>query len=169
MQAPPTDDPLTGLYSRSVLDEIACHEMAQARRAGEPLTAALIGIDQFQTISDMFGHAAGNAVLCAIGQLCQTTLRAPDMVARYGGEELALLLPATSLTQAGPVLERLRKNIMAMLVPDLQGRWVVTASIGAAEFNRDDPDIAAVLARADSALYRARETGRNKVELGLAA
>lgn len=145
------------------------HEVARVRRQRQPLTAALIDLDKFKTINDTFGHPAGDAVLRAVGQVCRGALRAPDVVARYGGEELAVLLPGTSLVQAGPVLERLRKAIMAMLVPELMGRWVVTASIGAAELTKEDADITAVLARADSALYRAKETGRNKVELALAA
>ena len=162
-------DMLTGLYTRRFLDEIAQHEVARARRSGHPLTAALIDIDKFKTINDTFGHAAGDAVLRAIGQACRGALRAPDVIARYGGEELAVLLPDTALSQAAPVLERLRRNIMAMLVPELMGKWVVTASIGAAELTHNDGEIADVLARADIALYRAKETGRNKVELALAA
>ena len=162
-------DILTGLYTRRFLDEIAQHELARARRAGQPLTVALINIDRFKMVNDTFGHGAGDAVLRAIGQFCKSAWRGPDVIARYGGEELALLLPGTSVAQAAAVLERLRRNIMGMLVPELMGKWVITASIGAAELNHNDTEIADVLARADIALYRAKETGRNKVELSLAA
>ena len=162
-------DMLTGLYSRRFLDEAGRDEVMRARREGLSLTAAMIDIDKFKTINDTFGPAAGDAVLRAIGQVCKGTVRAPDVVARYGGEELVVLLPGTSLAHAAPVLERMRKAIMAMLVPELLGKWVVTASIGAAELSRDDADIGAVLARADIALCRAKETGRNKVELAIAA
>jgi diguanylate cyclase (GGDEF)-like protein len=162
-------DLLTGLYTRRFLDEIAQHELARARRTRQPLTVALIDIDKFKIVNDTFGHGAGDAVLRAIGQVCRNSLRGPDVMARYGGEELVVLLPNTSLTQAAPVMERLRRNIMAMLVPELMGKWVVTASIGAAELTHNDGEIADVLARADIALYRAKETGRNKVELALAA
>lgn len=162
-------DLLTGLYTRRFLDEIARHELTRARRAGQPLTAALIDIDKFKMVSDTFGHGASDAVLRAIGKVCRNSLRGPDVMARYGGEELVVLLPNTSLAQAAPVMERLRRNIMAMLVPELMGKWVVTVSIGAAELNHNDAEIADVLARADIALYRAKELGRNKVELALAA
>jgi diguanylate cyclase (GGDEF)-like protein len=162
-------DVLTGLYTRRFLDELAHHEIARARRAGLPLTAALIDIDKFKTVNDTFGHAAGDAVLRAIGPVCKAVLRPSDLMARYGGEELVILLPDTSLEQSVPVLERVRAAIMAMLVPDLNGRWVVTASIGAAELVPEDPDIVAMLARADEALYRAKEGGRNRLELAAAA
>ena len=162
-------DALTGLYNRRLLSELAIHEIARARRSSQPFTAALIDIDKFKTVNDTFGHAAGDAVLRAIGPACRAALRTPDLLARYGGEEIAVLLPNTSLEQAAPVLERLRASIMAMLVPELKGRWVVTASIGAAQLQCDDADLDAMLSRADAALYRAKESGRNRVELDLAA
>jgi diguanylate cyclase (GGDEF)-like protein len=162
-------DALTGLYTRRFLDEVAEHEIARARRAGDPLTAAIIDLDKFKSINDTFGHPAGDAVLRMIGPACRKVLRAPDLMARYGGEELVVLLPGTDLTQAAPVLERMRASIMAMLVPELSGRWVVTASIGAAELQADDTGLAAMLKRADEALYRAKQSGRNRVELALAA
>lgn len=162
-------DALTGLFNRRLFEEIAAHETARARRTGAALTAAMIDVDKFKTVNDTFGHAAGDAVLRAIGPVCRKALRATDQVARYGGEEIVILLPDTSLEQAAPVLDRLRKDIMAMIVPELGGRWVVTASIGAAEWRSDDGGIADMLARADAALYRAKESGRNRLELAPAA
>jgi diguanylate cyclase len=91
------------------------------------------------------------------------------MLARYGGEELVVLLPNTSLKQAVPVMERVRASVMAMLVPELAGRWVVTASMGVAELQSGDKGLADVMARADAALYRAKENGRNRVEQAQAA
>lgn len=162
-------DALTGLYTRRLMDEIAAHEVARARRSGHALSAAMIDIDKFKSINDGFGHPAGDAVLRMIGPACRRALRGTDIIARYGGEEVMLLLPETSLAQTEPVLDRVRREVMAMIVPELGGRWVVTASIGAAEFTPDDAGIADVLARADAALYRAKESGRNRVELALAA
>jgi len=162
-------DLLTGLCTRRFLDEVAQHELGRARRTGQSLTVALIDIDKFRIVNDTFGHGAGDAVLRAIGQICRNSLRGSDVMARYGGEKMVMLLSNTSLAQAAPVMERLRRNIMAMLVPELMGKWVVTASIGAAELNHKDTEIAEVLVRADIALYRAKETGRNRVELALAA
>ncbi len=162
-------DVLTGLYTRRFLDELAAHEIARARRSGAPLAACLIDIDKFKTVNDSFGHAAGDAVLRLIGPACRAALRAPDMLARYGGEELVVLLPNTSLKQAVPVMERVRASVMAMLVPELAGRWVVTASMGVAELQSGDKGLADVMARADAALYRAKENGRNRVEQAQAA
>lgn len=162
-------DVLTGLYTRRMMDEIMDHEVARARRGGHDFTVALMDIDKFKTVNDSFGHAAGDAVLRAIGPVCRKAMRATDLMARYGGEEIALLLPDTSLAQAAPVLERVRRDIMAMLIPELGGRWVVTASMGAAQLDLQDPDAAALMARADEALYRAKEGGRNRVEMAAAA
>lgn len=162
-------DVLTGLYTRRMIDEIAAHEIARARRGNQPFAAALIDIDKFKTVNDTFGHAAGDAVLRMIGPACRKSLRTTDMIARYGGEEIVILLPETDLKQAAPVLDRVRRDVMALLVPELGGRWVVTASIGAAELSPEDENIADMLVRADAALYRAKESGRNRVELELAA
>lgn len=161
-------DPLTGLYNRRFLDELGAREIVRARRLFQPLTAAFIDADKFKSINDTYGHPAGDAVLRGLGPAIRKALRATDLLGRYGGEELVLLLPGTTLAQAAPVLERLRQEIEAMVIPELNGRQV-TASIGAAQLLPSDSDIAALLARADAALYRAKESGRNRVELAQAA
>jgi diguanylate cyclase (GGDEF)-like protein len=161
-------DALTGLYTRRFFDELGTREIIRARRESAALTAAFIDVDKFKTINDTYGHPAGDAVLRAIGPACKRALRTSDIFARYGGEELVLLLPNASLDQAAPVLERLRQEVAAMVVPELKGRQV-TASIGAAELTENDLTIGDLLARADRALYRAKESGRNRVELSLAA
>ena len=161
-------DKLTGLYNRQFLDELGSREIARARRQGSALTAALIDADKFKHINDTYGHPAGDAVLCGLGPAIKRVLRATDILARYGGEELVLLLPGTSLKQAAPVLERLRKNVADMKVPEVKGHQV-TASIGAAELRDSDRTIADLLARADRALYVAKQAGRNRVELAVAA
>ena len=162
-------DSLTGLYNRRLMDEIGAHEVARARRSGSALSAALIDIDKFKTVNDTFGHAAGDAVLRMMGTACRKALRATDQICRYGGEEIMILLPDTGLDQASLVLERMRRDVMAMLVPELMGRWVVTVSIGVAELTAEDDTIADTLERADAALYRAKEGGRNRVEQAVAA
>jgi len=161
-------DALTGLYTRRFFDELGTREIIRARRESTPLTAAFIDADKFKIINDTYGHPAGDAVLRAIGPACRRALRTSDILARYGGEELVLLLPNASLDQAAPVLERLRQEVAAMVVPELKG-CQVTASIGAAELAENDLTISDLLARADAALYRAKEGGRNRVELSLAA
>lgn len=162
-------DTLTGFYNRRLFEEIAAHEVARARRQKEKLSIALVDIDKFKTINDKFGHPAGDAVLRGLGPVMRKALRVEDQVARYGGEEIAILLPNTGLEHAAIVLDRVRRDIMAMIVPDLHGRWVVTASIGAAELQEDDAGMDEMLARADAALYRAKEAGRNRLELAEAA
>jgi diguanylate cyclase (GGDEF)-like protein len=162
-------DILTGLFNRRLFDEIACHEVSRARRQNEPLTLARIDIDKFKTINDSFGHPAGDAVLRALGSAVRKALRDEDQIARFGGEEIALLLPNTGWEHAAIVLDRVRRDIMAMIVPELNGRWAVTASIGAAELQADDAGIAEMLTRADVALTRAKEAGRNRLEMAEAA
>jgi diguanylate cyclase (GGDEF)-like protein len=132
------------------------------------LTAAFIDADKFKSINDTFGHPAGDAVLRGLGPAIAKALRSTDLLGRYGGEELVLLLPNTTLEQSVPVLERLRQEIAAMEIAELKGRQV-TASIGAAQMGEGDRTIADLLARADAALYRAKESGRNRVELAQAA
>ena len=162
-------DALTGLCSRHLFDEIAAHEVARARRQKEPLSVALLDIDRFKAINDKLGHPAGDAVLRGLGPVIRKALRTEDQIARHGGEEIAILLPNTKIDHAGIVLDRVRRDIMAMIVPELGGRWVVTASIGAAELQDDDSGFATMLARADAALARAKEAGRNRLELAEAA
>ena len=157
-------DALTGLYTRRFLDELGDREIMRARRDNSPMTAAFIDADKFKNINDTYGHAAGDAVLRAIGPACKRGLRASDLLGRYGGEELVLLLPGTTLKQAEPVLERLRQEVAAMDIRELKGAHV-TASIGAAELLSEDGDIHDLLGRADAALYRAKELGRNRIEL----
>ena len=101
-------------------------------------------------------------------QACKRALRATDILGRYGGEELVLLLPRTSLQQAVPILERVRQEVEAMVIAELKGR-PVTVSIGAAQLGENDLTITDLLGRADRALLRAKQSGRNRVELALAA
>jgi len=161
-------DLLTGLYNRRFLDELGQREISKARREHQPLTAAFIDADKFKTINDTYGHPAGDAVLRGLGPAIRKALRGTDLLGRYGGEELVVLLPGTTLAQSAPVLERLRLEIAAMEIAELKGRQV-TASIGAAQLLPSDDDMGTLLARADAALYRAKESGRNRVELAQAA
>jgi diguanylate cyclase (GGDEF)-like protein len=157
-------DALTGLYTRRFFHEVGGREVIKARRDGAPLTAAFLDADHFKQINDKLGHAAGDAVLKALGPVCRAALRGTDLLGRYGGEELVLLLPGTSLTQALPVLERLRQDIAALEIPELKGGHV-TVSIGATELLPEDLTLDDLLARADRGLYRAKAAGRNRVEL----
>jgi diguanylate cyclase (GGDEF)-like protein len=157
-------DPVTGLYTRRFFNEVAGRELLKARREGTPLTAAFIEADYVNRISHGLGLAAGDAVLRAMGPACRNVLRASYLLGRYGAEELVALLPGAGLAQAAPVLERLRQEIAGLALPELEGQQV-TASIGAAELAPEDLTIEDLLARADRALIRAKDAGRNRVEV----
>jgi diguanylate cyclase (GGDEF)-like protein len=161
-------DALTGLFNRRFTDEMAQREMTRARRMCEPLTVAIIDADHFKSVNDTFGHSAGDAVLRALSSAFKDVVRQHDVVGRYGGEEFLVIMPNTSLTQARSVLDRLRIKIFGLNVPDLTDHRRVTVSIGASEVEEADTNIGAAIARADAALYRAKETGRNRVELAAA-
>jgi len=157
-------DGLTQLFNRRFIDELAQREFSRARRAHIPFTAALLDIDKFKAINDTFGHAVGDNVLRAVAQSLTNSLRDHDLLGRYGGEEFVLLMPGVSQQQAMPILERVRRNVSTLAVPDLTDRRRLTISIGAAEMERADLNVGSILLRADRALYRAKESGRDRVE-----
>jgi len=154
-----TTDELTGLFNRRHFFELARAELSRAVRHGLPLSAMLLDVDRFKSVNDTHGHAAGDQVLRQVAAVCRETLRAEDVVGRYGGEEFAVLLPATGLGEAASILaERLRAALEGTVIslPSVELR--VTASIGVAEL-RADEDLATLLNRADAALYEAKGGG----------
>ena len=157
-------DQLTGLFNRRYLDETLHRELHRCQRNGEPLAVAMLDVDHFKRFNDDYGHDAGDTVLRAIGDLLKRSLRASDIACRYGGEELTVILPGSSLDDAQVKLDMLRRVIMAMRAPyqggDLQA---ITVSIGVAATGAQEVDAAALLSRADAALYQAKEQGRNRV------
>lgn len=160
-------DALTGLHNRRSADERLHDEVARVRRHGRPLSALVIDIDHFKRINDKHGHAVGDAVLCQIAQRLPRLLRATDFVARQGGEEFLVLLPATSDTQAREVAEKLRR---AIELEPVEPVGAVTASVGVATLTPEhEIDPVALLRRADDALYAAKRHGRNRVAMASAA
>ena len=149
-------DPLTGLWNRRGLD----HLVPERLREGEVFSLAAIDIDRFKTINDRFGHAVGDDVLRAVAVALSSAVRQGDAVVRVGGEELVLVLRGASLELALPIAERARAAIEALTVLE---DGDITVSIGVAE-QRPGEARDEVLARADAALYRAKELGRNRVE-----
>jgi len=160
-----TTDPLTSAANRRHFLSQAEQEMERAGRYGRQLGVVMIDIDHFKAVNDGHGHAAGDAVLVAVAAACRSLLRDVDCLGRIGGEEFALLLPETSLVGASEVAERLRQAIAATQVTVGHHVLHVTASLGAAERRDDDAGFDALLARADAALYRAKASGRDRVEL----
>ncbi len=156
-------DPLTGLVNRRYMQELIELElMRQERGHGSPCALAIVDLDYFKRINDSYGHAVGDQVLCGLAREAQALLRPSDVISRWGGEEFLLLLPCTSAQQATQAATRFGSQLaQACLVPS-QPQLRVTASIGLAERAAGE-SLASVLERADQALYRAKQDGRNRV------
>ena len=158
-------DPLTGLPNRAAWSERLEHEIAQWQQHGNTLSLAMLDLDHFKRINDNYGHLAGDKVLKIIATVLRKRLRGTDFIARFGGEEFVLLLPATPPAVGARLLETLRASIEACPFHFKGERVTITISMGLAAFKPGEhSDL--VLKRADQALYRAKNAGRNRVELG---
>ncbi|MCX2543347.1 diguanylate cyclase [Pseudomonas sp. COW5] len=158
-------DPLTGLPNRAAWSERLDHEIAQWQQHGNTLSLAMLDLDHFKRINDNYGHLAGDKVLKIIATVLRKRLRGSDFIARFGGEEFVLLLPATPPAVGAKLLETLRASIEACPFHFKGERVTITISMGLAAF-RPGEHSDLVLKRADQALYRAKNAGRNRVELG---
>ena len=156
-------DHLTGLGNRRAFFDAAEIELGRWRRVPRPLSLLMIDVDQFKKINDAHGHPAGDEVLRHIAGLMSATFRQVDVVARIGGEEFAVLLPAADLASAQRVAERLRAALEAQPAPTEAGPVQCTVSIGIATMDEATASVDALLKRADDALYRAKHSGRNRV------
>ncbi|PMR88315.1 diguanylate cyclase [Xanthomonas arboricola] len=158
-------DPLTGLYNRRYLEESLSHELARCARRGLPLSVLMLDVDHFKQFNDSQGHAGGDLLLAALGELLLTRLRAEDVACRYGGEEFTVILPEADGSEALRVAEDIRGHIAALAVSDgPRSLPRVTASIGVASFPVDGELGASLIQKADAALYVAKHGGRNRVE-----
>ncbi len=156
------EDGLTGLANRRAFDEALAREFSRAQRTGSPLCLALLDLDHFKRVNDAYSHAAGDAVLRAIADLMRLHCREMDLVARWGGEEFALLFPATGLADAVAVCERLRLAAQEFDASEIAPGLRITVSIGvAAHLGLAHHD--RMLVRADERLYEAKQSGRNRV------
>jgi diguanylate cyclase (GGDEF)-like protein/PAS domain S-box-containing protein len=153
-------DSLTGLANRRYFLAEAERTAARADRHGQAVSLLLFDLDHFKRINDEHGHQAGDDVLCRVAERSRKSLRTEDMPARWGGEEFVVLLPLTALPQAMLVANRLRNAIGATPTPTAAGALQVTCSCGVAQRRGGEP-IADLIARADAALYRAKDSGRN--------
>lgn len=161
-------DGLTGLYNARYFYNRMDVEITRARRYGRPLTLFMLDIDFFKRFNDAYGHLTGDDALKSLAAVLMENTRGPDTVARYGGEEFAVILPETDIEKARVLAERIRAKVEEMTLPvgpdHAPGRVSVTVSIGMATLSGEDEGKAERLVRrADKALYRAKEEGRNRV------
>ena len=157
-----TLDALTNLNNRRQFEVRLKQEIATTKRQKNPLCAMMIDIDFFKKVNDTYGHASGDAVLRTVASIIKEHLRESDIPSRYGGEEFAVLLPYTHIEEAKIVGERLRKAVEETPIPIDKKNINVTISMGLAEFNVKETG-EELFKRADSALYEAKEGGRNRV------
>jgi two-component system cell cycle response regulator len=157
-------DALTGLYNRRYMETHVGTLVDQAVARGKPLSVLILDIDYFKSINDTHGHDAGDDVLQDFAIRIRKSIRGIDLACRYGGEEFVVVMPETDMAVATMVAERLRRRIASEPFPIQKGARVieVTISIGIAALGSGD-DAAAVIKRADQALYRAKRDGRNRV------
>jgi diguanylate cyclase (GGDEF)-like protein len=177
-----TVDALTGLFNRYWLHKMLARQMERSRGGSEALSLLLVDVDHFKRFNDEHGHVAGDYALRAVAACLRGALRPTDMIARYGGEEFAVLLPGARAEQAREVAERLRRAVADMEIKAFDGRKLprVTVSIGVAQMSAPEngagraSDIASAVTQvladsfieqADQALYRAKDAGRDRVEL----
>jgi diguanylate cyclase (GGDEF)-like protein len=163
-------DGLTGCYNRTHAVEVITTELRRARRSQAPTSLILFDIDHFKQINDRYGHLGGDAVLAMIGGRMRTALRSSDFKCRYGGEEFLVLLPDTPLAGAKHVAENLRREVADNMHVTWKGERIqVTASFGVTAALPSEIDLQAFIGRADAALYRAKDQGRNCVRLAIEA
>ena len=165
-----TIDPLTGLYNRRYFFEVALKEFSRSERASRSISLILLDIDFFKKINDTYGHAAGDHVLKEISTRLLNSLRVSDTACRFGGEEFIALLPETNAESAEKIADRIRVNISKEPIVHSNIPISTTASFGVSEFQGTgsgeiiaEANVDTIINNADLALYRAKETGRNKV------
>jgi len=158
-------DALTGCFTRGHALDVIDAELRRARRSQTPVSMIMFDLDHFKDVNDRHGHLCGDAVLSAVGKRMKEVLRGSDLKCRYGGEEFLVLLPETPLHGARRVAETLRKEIADRPVPWAGDALTITASFGLAQALPGEVNVQAVIARADQALYRAKDDGRNCVRI----
>jgi len=160
-----TTDPLTQLYNRRSMTELAQYEIVQRKRHGDPLSLVLADVDHFKQINDTHGHEMGDRVLTAISEVLRDGIREQDSVARWGGEEFLILMPQASLESARMVADRLREQVSQLKVSHAGQIVQVTMTFGVACHRLDDR-LEQLIHRADMALYQGKDRGRDQVVTG---
>jgi diguanylate cyclase (GGDEF)-like protein len=161
-------DPLTGVPNRRQVIEMGQRLMMRCFQDGRPYAMLLLDLDGFKQINDRHGHVAGDKALCSVAQALRRSLRPGDHLGRYGGEEFAVILPDTDAEEAARVAERLRASVAALEPDWAAGAARVTLSGGIAFATAGRSDFSQLMVRADQALYRAKNAGRNRIEMAAA-
>jgi diguanylate cyclase (GGDEF)-like protein len=161
-----TTDFLTGMLNRRELFVRADQEFERARRYRHDLALMMIDIDHFKKVNDTFGHLVGDQVLRTLSRICQKQMRHVDVLGRYGGEEILILMPETDQGHAIAAAERLRNEIDAMVVETENGQVKVTVSIGLTSYQYGrGMNLEMMISHADNALFAAKSAGRNRVHV----
>ncbi|MGB7415952.1 MAG: diguanylate cyclase, partial [Thermosynechococcaceae cyanobacterium] len=166
LQTLATVDGLTGVYNRREFNRWLHIEMEKAQRERQPMSLMMFDIDHFKKLNDNYGHQSGDIALQSVSALLKQNVRPGDIVARYGGEEFAVILPQASADEAAVIAERIRRAVANQSIEVVDHNIIqVTASLGLATYllgdAQTDEDL---LGQADSALYRAKKSGRNQVQ-----
>ncbi len=164
LQEKASHDELTGLLSRRLLMDMSLRKFENARRDDVPTSLLLLDVDLFKQINDIHGHQCGDELLRQVGRRIQETVRIGDVAGRYGGEEFMIVLPQCAPAIAADIAERLRAAI-AVPISYNDSELNITASIGIASLTQHTLDLSDWIAQADSALYRAKHGGRDRVEI----
>ncbi|MBI4487390.1 MAG: sensor domain-containing diguanylate cyclase, partial [Acidobacteria bacterium] len=160
-------DGLTGCFNRTHALEVIDAELRRARRSQTPLSLIMFDLDHFKEVNDRYGHLCGDAALVAVGSKMRDVLRGSDVKCRYGGEEFLVLLPETPIDGAKRVADTLRRELSELPIPWKGETIGLTASFGVTTALPSETDPQALISRADAALYRAKDQGRNCVRLSV--
>lgn len=158
-------DHLTGLSNRRAFFEAAELELMRRKKALRPVALIMLDADHFKAINDRYGHPAGDAVLCQLAATMRAVCRQVDVLARIGGEEFAIILPSADLADAVAVAERLRTEVEQVPAIYEQHAIAYTISLGVAVMEDDMSGFAALIKRADQAMYEAKHQGRNQTRI----
>ncbi len=159
-------DMLTGLYNKRLFTEQLTNELERCKRYSMPTSICLIDLDNFKSMNDTYGHLFGDTILAEFGSIVKSNLRYSDTAYRYGGEEFAIILPNTEIKGAEILAERIRHHLSAhAFYSEGASRILVTASIGLTSLSPKDESINNAIKRADLALYRAKQNGKNRSDI----
>ena len=158
-------DPLTGLFNRRYMQESLEREFNRALRYNHPVAVIMMDIDHFKSYNDRFGHIMGDVILKKLAALIMSTFRGEDITCRYGGDEMVIILPTATLPEARERAIDLTASLKSLFSDNLEFKEEITLSIGIAIFPDHGFNAQEILTAADTALYRAKLSGRNRIEV----